>query len=57
MTNTEEEELNSLQDLTIDWFGFSPSEQEWMLIFSNGKKLVFSSGEDPYYQLTSDSIN
>lgn len=56
MALTEDEELGKLNGVAVSWFGYEPIESEWILVFSNGMRMVLSAGEDPEYYI-SGSLN
>lgn len=45
-------ELDELKGLAIAAIGFDPVEREWLVIFTDGRRMGLSAGEDSYYYLS-----
>ncbi len=49
---TEYDELDELNGYPLAAFGYDDVEQEWIFIFTNGRRLILSAGDEPEFSLS-----
>ena len=50
--NDPTDELEEVLGHTVEMIGYDPDEGEWLIVFSGGRALLLSAGDDAYFQLS-----
>ena len=46
------DELEQVIGLPVEMNGYDPDDGEWLIVFSGGRALLLSAGDEAYFQLS-----
>ena len=52
LSEPSDDELDELKGVPVAAFGFDDVEREWIFIFTDGRRMCLSAGEDAYYLIS-----